>query len=103
MNKNVTLEPVTNESTGTVSAIDVTTENGNGESGTKPEAKGIVINNATKSGGSTVNSSTRSSAASNMNKGGGSKSKKEPKKVDRKKSTEIVDRYKEIDDTLDDL
>jgi hypothetical protein len=82
---NVESETGINQEVGT----SVTTTNGAGESG---QVKGVQIKNAHKSSGGKVGGSTKKSASESV----GSKLKKTSEA--RKKKSDIVDRYKEVND-----
>lgn len=77
-----------------------------GKSSGKP--KYAVIKGAKKSVGSVVGSGTATTAGSNMNGkksggGGGGGSSKPAKPVKKTKKSDVVERYKEVNDSLDDM
>ena len=99
--KNVKIIPNKQKKKETVTNTNKTVTNGDGKSGGSGKRSGVVIKNATKSAGSTVSSSTQNAAAGNVNKGGGGGSKPKKTKESKKSKSELVDRYKEINDQLE--
>ena len=107
IDKNVTQTPVTGTQSKTVTATTSNVTNGEGVSSNVKQG-GVKISNATKSVGNKVNPSTARTAGNNLNKGkggggGGGGGGSKPKPAKPTKKSDIVDRYKEQDDQLDDL
>lgn len=105
--KSVSVDPVSYQTQDTATATEVVTENAAGEEG---KVRGIQINGAhkapTASRTPSPTNTTRKPVSSGGGGGGGGSKEKEPskpKKINITKQEEIVKRYKEIDDALDDL
>ena len=106
--KSVSVDPVSYQTQDTATATEVVTENAAGEEG---KVRGIQINGAhkapTASRTPSPTNTTRKPVSSGSSGGGssGSKAKEpsKPKQMDTTKQTDVVKRYKEIDDALDDL
>jgi hypothetical protein len=98
-NKTVTPNVQSETETNEQSAVSVKTSNAAGESG---QVKGVQIKNAHKSSGNKVGGGTKK-AANNAGTGGGGGGGSKPKKTSdaKKKKSEIVDRYKEVNDQLE--
>lgn len=105
--KSVSVDPVSYQTQDTATATEVVTENAAGEEG---KVRGIQINGAhkapTASRTPSPTNTTRKPVSSGGSGGGSSSKAKEPskpKQMDTTKQTDVVKRYKEIDDALDDL
>ena len=105
--KSVSVDPVSYQTQDTATATEVVTENAAGEEG---KVRGIQINGAhkapTASRTPSPTNTTRKPVSSGSSGGGSSSKAKEPskpKQMDTTKQTDVVKRYKEIDDALDDL
>lgn len=105
--KSVVPKPYTETTDDSETAISVETTNGAGESG---NVSGIQISGAhkapTASKTPSIPNTSRPPVSSGKGGGGGSSKEKEPskpKKIDTTKQSDMVTRYKEIDDSLDDL
>ena len=105
--KSVVPKPYTETTDDSETAISVETTNGAGESG---NVSGIQISGAhkapTASRTPSVPNTSRPPVSSSKGGGGGSSKEKEPskpKKIDTTKQSDMITRYKEIDDSLDDL
>ena len=98
VNPTVVPTTITEQEVGT----EVTTSNAAGDSA---PVKGVKIENAHKSTGSKVSGSTKRQAGNNMSggkKGGGGGGGGKSKPAEKTKKSEIVERYKEFEDQLDD-
>ena len=105
--KSVSVDPISYQTQDTATATEVVTENAAGEEG---KVRGIQINGAhkapTASRTPSPTNTTRKPVSSGGSGGGSSSKAKEPskpKQMDTTKQTDVVKRYKEIDDALDDL
>ena len=105
--KSVVPKPYTETTDDSETAISVETTNGAGESG---NVSGIQISGAhkapTASRTPSVPNTSRPPVSSGKGGGGGGSKEKEPskpKKIDTTKQSDMITRYKEIDDSLDDL
>lgn len=102
--KSVTENSIPTKETETVTKTDSTVTRGNGEKTDTGKKGKFAVITGRKSVGGNVSGATQRTANNNVNKaksgkGGGSK----PKKAQPTKKSDIVDRYKEQDDKLDDL
>lgn len=101
--KTVVPKKVEESDTETTPAKSVKTKTGSGKSG---NVKGVQIKNAHKSTGSSVSNATRNTAGGNRSGGkkgggGGGGGKSNPaEKKDLTKKSEVVDRYKKVEDKL---
>jgi hypothetical protein len=96
--KTVSPEVVPTETTDQEVGTEVTTSNAAGDSA---PVKGVKIENAHKSSGGKVGGSTKAAVSDTKKGGGGGGSKPKPAKPSKKK--DVVQRYKEIEDKLDDI